>query len=246
MEQWHYDPAAELDPAEIDRLQGLLCKPSLLVTSMRSVSAVFLRCWLKVYHRLRIIGREHLPFERSFVMVANHSSHLDTLCLLSALSIRQLHRAFPAAAKDYFCVDALRSFLARVVVNALPFDRHFAPWQSLSACAYLLEKPGNILIFFPEGSRCTCADPAEFKPGVALMAAGRDIPIVPCHLAGTLTALPKGAWFPWPSSIRLTIGEPRSYAHLPPTKDAAKQISSELREAVMSLGKTHSLTMETP
>ena len=236
MEQWHYDPADDLDPALMERLQGFPRQPGMLVRGVRSLTAAVLRCWLRVYHRLTIVGRENLPADRSFVMIANHASHLDTLCLLSALPFRQLHVAFPAAAKDYFCVSALRAFLAAVVVNALPFDRHIAPWQSLSVCAHLLEKPGNILIFFPEGTRSGDFEPGEFKAGIALLAASRDIPVVPCHLAGTHAALPKGAWFPRPKAVRLTIGRPHVYAHLPATKESAKQICRELRDAVMLLG----------
>src|SRR5262249_49391061 len=93
-----------------------------------------------------------------------------------------------------------------------------------------------ILIFFPEGTRSPGPTPGGFKPGVALLAAGRDIPVVPCHLAGTHAALPKGAWCPRPRKIQLTIGAPRSYARLPATKDSARQICRDLREAVLQLG----------
>jgi 1-acyl-sn-glycerol-3-phosphate acyltransferase len=179
--------------------------------------------------------------DRSFVLIANHASHLDTLCLLAALPLSRLHHAFPAAARDYFCISAPRALFASVIVNALPFDRQFAPWQSLSVCAHLLSQRGNILIFFPEGTRSDGREPGEFKPGVALLAAGRDIPVVPCHLAGTHAALPKGAWVPRPRAVRLTIGAPRVYAHLPATKESAKQICRELRETVVLLGNTLSL-----
>ena len=158
-----------------------------------------------------LAGRTY-PTDRSFVLVANHASHLDTLCLLAALPIGRLNHAFPAAAEDYFCVNALRSLLAKVIVNALPFDRHVAPWRSLSVCARLLEEPGNILILFPEGTRSSGLEPGEFKPGVALLAASRDIPVVPCHIAGTHAALPKGAWCPRPNALRLTIGAARLHA----------------------------------
>jgi 1-acyl-sn-glycerol-3-phosphate acyltransferase len=236
MEQWHYDPTLDLDPALLDQIQRYR-EPNGLVRGMRMLSAAVLRGWLHLYHRLDIIGRENLPLDRSFIVVANHASHLDTLCLLAALPMRRLHHALPVAARDYFCATALRSLLARVVVNALPFDRQFAPWQSLSLCAHLLETPGTALIFFPEGTRSSGATPGDFKAGVALLAAGHDLPIVPCHLGGTHAALPKGAWLPRPRSIRLAIGEPRVYAHLPPTKASALQICRELREDVIRLGE---------
>jgi 1-acyl-sn-glycerol-3-phosphate acyltransferase len=236
MEQWHYDPAAHFDQTQLEWLRGFPRKPGMLVWTVRSLAAAVLRGWMQLYHRLTIVGRENLPGDRPFVLVANHASHLDTLCLLSALPISRLHGAFPIAARDYFLRRAPWAFLATALFNALPFDRHFAPWRCLGVCAHLLQKPGNIVIFFPEGTRSGGPEPGEFKPGVALLAAGRDIPVVPCHLVGTHAALPKGAWFPQPKAVRLTIGPPRFYAHLPPTKESAKRICRELREAVMSLG----------
>jgi 1-acyl-sn-glycerol-3-phosphate acyltransferase len=237
MEQWHYDPTADLDPAQIERLPGFPREPNPLVCGVRSLAAAVLRSWLRIYNRLAIVGRENLPVDRSFLLIANHASHLDTLCLLSALPINRLHCAFPVAARDYFCVSVLRALLAKVFVNALPFDRHIAPWQSLSVCAHLLKQPGTILILFPEGTRSGGAEPVEFKPGVALLAAGRDIPVVPCHLGGTHAALPKGAWIPRPKALRLIIGAPRVYAHLPATKESVRQICHELRETVILLGR---------
>jgi 1-acyl-sn-glycerol-3-phosphate acyltransferase len=235
MEQWHYDPEADLDPALRERLRATLCAPGAVFGKLRSLVAAVLRCWLRLYHRLTIAGRENLPVGRSFILIANHASHLDALCLLSALPLGRLNRAFPVAAKDYFCVGALRALLARVVANALPFDRYKAPWQSLSVCDHILRESDNVLVFFPEGTRSGGPEPSEFKLGVGLLAAGRDLPVVPCHLAGTHAALPKGAWFPRPQPVRLTIGRPRFYAHLPATKESAKQICRELREAVIAL-----------
>jgi 1-acyl-sn-glycerol-3-phosphate acyltransferase len=234
VEQWCNDPAADRGPALSERLWRYAGVPARLV---RSLAAVVLRGWLRGYHRLTIVGRQNLPLHRSFVLIANHASHLDTLCLLAALPLRRLHRAFPLAAEDYFCVSTVRALCAKVVANALPFDRHFAPWRSLSVCARLLEEPGTVLILYPEGTRRGGFEPDEFKPGVALLAAGRDVPVVPCHLAGTHAALPKGAWCPRPRALRLTIGAPRVYRHLPPTREAAEQICQELREAVISLGR---------
>jgi 1-acyl-sn-glycerol-3-phosphate acyltransferase len=232
--------AAPIDLSATEQLRTLAPPGGLLVQGMRLLAAVAVRGWLYFYHRLTIVGRENLPSAGSFVLVANHASHLDTLCLLSALPMKRLHRAFPAAAKDYFCVNAVRALLAKVVVNALPFDRHLDFGLSLSVCKRVLEEHGTVLIFFPEGTRTGRPVPREFKPGIALLTAGRDIPVVPCHIAGTHGALPKGAWFPRSKALRLTIGEPRVYAHLSGSKESVKYICHDLREAVISLGQTQS------
>lgn len=236
MEPWHYDPSADLDPALLERLDAFPRKPNVFVSAARALAALVVRGWLRFFHRFTIVGRENLPADGSFVLIANHASHLDALCLLAAIPVGRLDNAFPAAARDYFCTSPSIGFLAAVALNVVPFDRHHAPMRCLSVCAYLLRISGNILIMFPEGTRSGGSAPREFKPGVALLAAGRELPVVPCHLSGTHAALPKGAWFPRPAKLRLTIGAPLGYAHLPATKAAAKQICGELRDAVMSLG----------
>jgi 1-acyl-sn-glycerol-3-phosphate acyltransferase len=236
MDEWHYDPAEDFDAAPARRLLGWRCRPGPLVRGVRLLAAVVVRCWLRLYHRLTIVGQENLPSDRSFLLIANHASHLDTLCLLAAQPVRRLNRAFPVAARDYFCSSAPRALLAATFVNVLPLERHLFPWQSLSLCAHLLQEPTTTLILFPEGTRAGGPEVGAFKPGVALLAAGRDIPVVPCHLAGTHAALPRGAWLSRPRAVRLTIGTPRVYAHLPPTRESARQICRELRQAVMRLG----------
>jgi 1-acyl-sn-glycerol-3-phosphate acyltransferase len=237
MEAWHYDPSEGDAGALIGRLRSLLRQPW-PVRGLRRLANMVVRCWLRTYHRFEIIGGHDLPLDRSFILVANHCSHLDTLCLLAALPVCRLDRAFPLAARDYFCVSAFRGLLARLVVNALPFERTFAPWQSLGVCLHLLQEAGTVLVLFPEGTRSGGAEPAEFKPGVALLAAGRDVPVVPCHLSGTHAALPKGAWIPRPKALRLTIGAPRLFTHLPATREAATEICRQLRETVIALGRS--------
>jgi 1-acyl-sn-glycerol-3-phosphate acyltransferase len=237
MDPWHYDPAKDLDQSLLERLRQFPREPDMLVYGGRLLAALLIRGWLKVYHRLRIVGRENLPKDRSCVLVANHASHLDALCLLTALPFRNLHRTFPAAARDYFFVSTPRLLAAAVVTNALPFDRQANARQSLSLCRQLLENPGNILLLFPEGTRSATGTIGEFKPGVGLLLAGTNHPVLPCYLQGTHAAWPKGCWLPRPRRIQLTIGQQYTYGHLAPGKMAALQICNELRDAVTSLAR---------
>ena len=188
------------------------------------------RSWLSVYHRLEIVGRENLPANGSFVLVANHTSHLDTLCLLAALPLRQLHRAFPAAARDYFFVTAPRVAAAAIFVNALPFERQIHARQSLELCRHLLANPGNVLILFPEGTRSLDGALGKFRPGVGWLLAGTNVPVLPCRLAGCYRALPKGTWWPRPCRLKLTIGAARTYPDTEP-----HTIAEDLRRAIIAL-----------
>ena len=221
----------------VERLRRFPREPDMLVYGMRSLAALALRAWLRTYHRLEIHGREHLPKEKSFALVANHTSHLDTLCLLAALPLRKLHRAFPAAAADYFFESVPRIWIAAVVVNALPFGRQVQVRQSLAMCQHLLENPGNVLIIFPEGTRSATGSMGRFKPGIGALVAGRDIPVLPCYLSGGLKAWPKGKILPRPAKVRLMIGEPRNFAAVTAGKEAANATARELEEAVRKMGE---------
>ena len=97
------------------------------------------------------------PSEEQRIYIANHSSHLDTLCLLSALPLAArdtgLHRVGrwidepadprrsfadrvhvdaegrtrPVAARDYWARDVIRRYLAARVFNAVLIDRAASP-----------------------------------------------------------------------------------------------------------------------
>lgn len=239
MKRWQYEPAADLDQTVIERLRNFPRQPDMLIYGIRSLIALVIRGLLRTWCRFEIVGEQYLRSNRSFVLVANHSSHLDTVCLLAALPLRRLHRAFPAAAADYFFKSVSRTWIATVIVNALPFARQTHARHSLAICRELLANPGNVLIIFPEGTRSTSGALQEFKPGIGALLAGSDVPVLPCYLDGAFRAWPKGSHFPRPRKVRLIIGAPRRFASVGPDKIANSTIAAELRAAVQELAEQH-------
>jgi len=235
MRKWRYDSPNDVERTPLERLRQFPREPDMLVYGLRSLGALIIRALLRVYHRFEIIGHENLRTNRSFVIVANHCSHLDTLCLLAALPLRKLHRAFPAAASDYFFQSVSRLWIAAVVVNALPFARQVRVRQSLSLCQDMLGNPGTILIIFPEGTRSTTGEIREFKSGIGALVAGRDVAVVPCFIDGSFRAWPKGRRLPRPGKVRLIVGSPRTFRDRGADKIDICAISAELREAVNEL-----------
>ena len=235
MEAWHYEPTPDFDKAPIERLKNFPRHPDLLVYAARGLVNLVIRGLLRVWHRYEVVGRENLPREGSFVMVANHSSHLDAPAMLCALPLGKIHRAFPAAARDYFFTNLSKLVFSAIVVNAMPFDRKDNPQQSLALCRQLLESPGHVLILFPEGTRTLDGTIGRFKPGVGFIIAGTTIPIVPCHLAGAYRAWPKGKLIPRPRKLKLVIGTPVTFPGTQPAKEDAIAIANALRDAVVAL-----------
>src|SRR6516225_5727803 len=232
-----YDSVRNLDQAPTDRLRQFPREPDMLVYGLRSLGALIIRGLLHIYNHFEIIGHQNLRTNRSLIIVANHCSHMDTLCLLAALPLRKLHRAFPAAASDYFFQSVPRLWAAAILVNALPFARQARVRQSLSLCQELLANPGTILIIFPEGTRSTTGKVGEFKSGVGALVAGRDVTVVPCFIDGSYRAWPKGKRLPRPRKVRLIVGGPRNYCERSADKIEAASIAAELRCAVCALSE---------
>lgn len=218
------------------RRRGICPDVSTARRAVRTIAAATLRGWLYGYHRLTIEGREHLPREGPFVLISNHCSHLDALCLAAAMPLRRVHRTYAAAAADYFFSNLPRMLFSVLAANALPFNRNLRSKQCLDACRRLLQAdPPSALILFPEGTRSPTGQLGAFKAGIAMLVAGTSIPVVPCHLSGTFAAMPKGSWFPRPRTLRMRIGPPRSYAASGNDRDSLEAIARELRAAVMEL-----------
>ena len=235
MSAWQYAVATDLDQTLAQRWADAGREPDVLCHALRSAGAFVTRALLATYFRLRITGRQNLPQSGSFVLVCNHASHLDALCLLSALPVSRLHRAFPAAAADYFFQTPAAGALTGLFMNALPFGRKANVRQTLAACRNLLAVPGNILVLFPEGTRSVTGEIGHFKGGIGELVAGTSVPVVPCYLEGAHRAWPKGKWIPRPRKLRLTIGAPMRFAQLPRGRQSTMRIARELESAVRSL-----------
>ncbi len=223
----------EIDRSTPNRIRRHSLQEGWCLGAARMVIAVVIRALLRLYTRFEIVGHENVRTNRSLIMVANHASHLDAVCLLAALPLHKLDRAFAAAAEDYFFRSLSRKWIASIVVNALPFARQHHIRESLELCRDLLGQPGTILIIFPEGTRATDGRIQEFRSGIGALAAGRDVSVVPCYLEGTARVWPKGTYFFRPRKVRLIIGRPRHYGSR--SRAEAALIASELREAVLAL-----------
>lgn len=224
-------------PHTLPTIERLQRPDGLWVSLLRSGIQLTMRGMVRTFNRLEITGQGNLPLDESFIMVCNHSSHLDAVCLLASLPLRRVNHAYPVAAADYFFSTPLRRTLSVLAVNGLPLDRHHGG-DGLTMCRALLNNSKNILIIFPEGTRTCSGEIGRFRSGVARLAAGTRTPVIPCHLSGAFQAWPKGRVLPRPIPLHLCIGRPRTFADVSPIDHAAiSRISSELRDDVIALAE---------
>jgi long-chain acyl-CoA synthetase len=207
---------------------------------MARLSQSLFRLWLDVsYHvhlGFRVSGLEHVPTKGPFIVVSNHTSHLDTCAILVALK-RQNRDLHPLAAKDYFFKDGLISWASHMFLNAVPFDRQVHVAESLGLAAGVLQR-GHSVIFFPEGSRSVSGIMQPFRRGVGVLAVVSGVPVVPAYITGTYESMPKGRSWPRRSRVQIRFGPPircEQHVEADAASDVARQIMLHLQQAVASL-----------
>ena len=174
-----------------------------------------------------------LPSDAQRIYFANHTSHMDTLAIWSALPSSMRAATRPVAAKDYWNKGALRRHLAIGVLNAVLIersreDRRGDPLQPLSETL----EHGHSLIIFPEGTRGGEPLPGSFKSGLFhLMQRFPDVELIPVYLENLHRAMPKGIILPIPLICTIHFGSP-----LPRVRDEGKDAFLErARGSVVAL-----------
>ena len=156
----------------------------------------------------RWIGSAPEPQQR--IYFANHTSHIDTVALWSALPPDLRTRTRTAAAADYWGANVLKRTIALKALNAVLIDRKRAdpaadPLQPL----YEVMETGQSLIIFPEGTRMPQALPGPFKSGLFHLARRfPDVELIPVYLDNLHRSLPKGTLFPVPLICTVRFGAP--------------------------------------
>jgi 1-acyl-sn-glycerol-3-phosphate acyltransferase len=166
---------------------------------------------MRLFVGLRVRGREHILGSDQFILVANHSSHLDTASLLSLFPLTRLRKVRPVAAADYFERNAFVSVLSRTMFNILPIARRGITSENnpLRSMQSALER-GESLIIFPEGTRAVGDEMGPFRTGVAhLVEKMPDVPVIPAYLVNMGRSLPKGEFIPVPFFCEVRLGAPR-------------------------------------
>ena len=107
----------------------------------------------------------------------------------------------PLAAADYFLRNRLLGWFATRIMGAIAIRRggsgRVSGWldeDPLRDCSSALSR-GEILIFYPEGTRGEPEQLGPFKMSLAhLMKKHPEVPVYPIRLQGFGRVLPKGSW----------------------------------------------------
>ncbi|MBX3388297.1 MAG: 1-acyl-sn-glycerol-3-phosphate acyltransferase [Phycisphaeraceae bacterium] len=235
MNDWTYDKAADLGLAPGARMRSVKREPGLVSLAGHYATTALLRLYFFAYHRLEVRGRQFLPRRVPFVLISNHSSHLDALALSVSLPIRARFDTFPVAAGDVFFRNSASSLFASLFLNALPLYRKGVTSHALEDLRARLSEGHCGLILFPEGTRSRTGEMTGFKAGLGMMIAGSNIPVVPCHFYGAVDALPPGKWLPRPRRLVLLIGPALTFQDASNDRSGWTSVAARCEEAVRAL-----------
>ncbi len=182
--------------------------------------------------KVRVHGEQHVDgLEAPFVVVANHSSHLDAPLIIGSLPRRLSKYLAIGAAADYFFESKVSTLPMKVFMNAYPIERRGL--RSRKGLSGQLLSDGVPLLIFPEGTRSRTGAMGPFTPGVAALCISRGAPCLPVALVGAFAAwpygqnhLPRGR-----PEVHVVIGHPLT----PAPGEIAKQFNDRMRRSVQQL-----------
>ncbi|ADB32105.1 phospholipid/glycerol acyltransferase [Kribbella flavida DSM 17836] len=159
------------------------------------------------------------------LIVANHSSHLDTPLLLCTLPDGMRRKTAVAAAADYFFDTWWRATASAIVFNTFPIERRGG---KLSATPGDLLADGWNVVVFPEGTRSPDGWMERFRMGAAYLAVEHGVPVIPVGIKGSFAAMPRGRGWPVPGrpTVAVRYGDPLWPAEGQSARDFAPRIAA--------------------
>jgi len=235
MKEWELRPARDFGLPFSERLKSHRREPGLVATASHAAWLAAVRAYLRLFHRLDITGRENIPANAPFVMIGNHTSHLDALSLSAALPRRLGVNAAALAAGNVFFGNVAAAMFAATALNALPIWREETTPEDLAFLRQRLADDGMIFILFPEGTRARDGVMKRFRAGIGAFVAGTEIPVVPCHLTGAFACWPAQRALPRPGKLSLRIGPPLTFADAANDVRGWRDVSQRAEQAVRAL-----------
>lgn len=194
---------------------------------IRGIVAGFCR----LFWRVTVEGREHIPATGAFVLSPVHRSNIDTP--LAACVTRRRMR-FMGKDSMWKIGWIGRIFTA---LGAFPVHRGTADREALRKTLELLEQ-GEPVVIFPEGTRQSGPIVEELFEGAAYVAGKARVPVIPVGIGGSEPAMPKGSKLIRPVKVHIVVGPPLEIDASPDGKvprRAVKELTASLHTELQRL-----------
>lgn len=163
---------------------------------------------LHLLWRIKVEGRTNVPKDGPVILAANHQSFCDSFFL--PLVVRRRRVTYVAKA-EYF--ESWKTAWFFRAAGQIPMNRRGgdASQRALDTARGVLES-GDILAIYPEGTRSPDVRLHKGKTGVARLAIGCGVTVIPVGLLGTREVQPPGSMTMRPlRRVTVRFGSPVSY-----------------------------------
>lgn len=183
------------------------------------------RVYFRIYHRGRVLHADRVPDAGAFILAGNHISFLDP-----PLFGQAIRRGAHYMARDTLFHNPVVGRLLRSW-NVEPIARGKGDVGAFKTIMRLLRE-GKAVMMFPEGTRGQEGTLQRARPGVGMIVARTNVPIVPMRITGSGRAMPRGASLPRPQRITVAFGEPFLYPLPPDMKALTTDQQRDLYQAI--------------
>jgi 1-acyl-sn-glycerol-3-phosphate acyltransferase len=160
----------------------------------------------KLFYQYEVIHPERLIENGPALIACNHESFFDPP-LVSVAFRRPIHFL---ARKTLFDNRWFGGLIRRL--NALPVSQDRPDFTSLKRIIKLLQSGERVLIF-PEGERSPDGSLGTGQPGVGLVIAKSNVPVLPMRLFGVYDIFPRHAKRPkLRGKLAIVVGEPIDFS----------------------------------
>jgi len=212
---------------------GSLCLFLLLFLPPRQVNRFVPAWWARVNLALipaavTVHGREHIEPGQSYILAANHLSHIDILMLYAQPDF-DLRFVMKMELRKVPVIGIACAGLGHVYVDRA--NRHAAV-AALNEARPRLAADGASVIFFPEGTRSIDGRLHEFKKGAFVTAKDMNLPILPITLRGSDGVLPAKTLGLLPGRTEIIIHRPIAATRV--ASASADELMNETRAIIAS------------
>lgn len=178
-------------------------------------------------HFQEVKGLENLPIDKSFIIVANHSSFADHFLIGSMLQYGFGIKAYFLTKKESFNKSASRIW--HEATGCIPVNRERMGKETIKSIKKVFLNK-NVLVIYPEGTRGSGTKLLPFKSGAFKIAQQLKVPIVPISIQGANRIIRKGSFKIHKEKAKLTIHKPISVRESQSISE--KQLSAKCRELI--------------
>ena len=137
-------------------------------------------CFLKLFFKVKLEGREAFPPRGPFILASNHLSYFDPPLLATVVK----RRVWFLAKEELFCNWAARAFFRDL--GTIPVKRNTSDFRAMrQSLAILKDKP---LLLFPQG--LVGAPWEQVNAGVGFLARKSGVPIIAARIYGSENVFP--------------------------------------------------------